>query len=60
MTEHHRPNTLPPDHVREDFDFLYKDGVSGPIRLAAQVVPEIYLDSPGHVWCKRHGWEVEL
>lgn len=60
MTGHHVPNVLPPGHNREDYDFDYKDGVSGPIRIGGICVPTAFIDIPQEVWCKRHGWETEL
>lgn len=58
--EHHKPNVLPLDHSRIDFDFDYKDGVWGPIRIGGISVPSIPINIPVHVWCKRHGWEEEV
>lgn len=57
---HHVPNILPLDHERCDFDFDWKDSVSGPIRIDAVNVPSIPINIPSHVWCKRHGWEEEV
>lgn len=60
-TEHHTPNLLPPNHSREDFDFLYGDGVWGPIRIGGIHIPEIPVSIPAAVWCKRHFcWEDEV
>ena len=60
MTEHHKPNVLPPRHDRDDYDFEYNDGVWGPIRIGAIDVPDVPINIPAKVWCKRHGWEIEL
>jgi hypothetical protein len=57
---HHVPNVLPSEHSREDFDFDYKDGVWGPIRIGGICIPSIPVNIPSHVWCKRHGWEEEV
>lgn len=51
-------NKLPPDHTREDFDFTFRDGSVGPIRINAYVVDRTSF--PATVWCiKHHTWEVE-
>lgn len=55
LTAHRTPNILPVRHTREDYDFDYKDGVSGPIRI-----DQYGTLAPVSVWCKRHGWEREI
>lgn len=52
-----KPNILPPDHTREDYDFERSNG-TGPIRLLGHRGK--WTSIPPSVWCKRHGWEDEL
>lgn len=60
MTAHLVPNVLPAGHTRADYDFDYADGEWGPIRVSRQTNPQIFLDLPALIWCRRHGWEREI
>jgi hypothetical protein len=53
-------NVLPEHHTRDDYDFDYRDGSMGPIRLPAEHNPAIFYSRGAMVWCKRHGWEDEI
>lgn len=61
LTRHHTPNFLPRGHTREDYDFDYKDGVSGPIRVEDTFWGNDNDGPQGFtVWCRSHGWEREI
>lgn len=56
-----RPNLLPPEHARDDYDFLNEQtGAMVVIRVPRIVEPYIFVNIPPRIWCKRHGWENEL
>jgi hypothetical protein len=57
---HHVPNVLPVNHKRDDYDFDYRDGTWGTIRLSAVNNCLVPIDLPAQIWCRRHGWEKEI
>jgi len=55
-----RPNILPPNHSRKDFDFINTTETTVVIRSTACVTaPGGAKSESSMVWCRRHGWEVE-